>query len=60
MAMEVLVLPHDPAWRDMFLAESRLILSALGQNALAAHHIGSTAIPCIVAKPVIDMLVVVK
>lgn len=60
MAMEVLVLPHDPAWRDMFLAESRLILSALGQNALAAHHIGSTAIPSIVAKPVIDMLVVVK
>ncbi|MCA9123909.1 MAG: GrpB family protein [Planctomycetaceae bacterium] len=59
MPMEVLVLPYDPAWADMFHAESQLILSALGENSIAAHHIGSTAIPGVVAKPVIDMLIVV-
>ncbi len=58
--MEVIVLPHDPSWVDMFSIESRLILSAFGANAIAAHHIGSTAIPAIVAKPVVDMLIVVN
>jgi GrpB-like predicted nucleotidyltransferase (UPF0157 family) len=43
----------------MFNAESRLVLDALGDNAITAHHIGSTAIPAVVAKPVIDMLIVV-
>ena len=60
MPMEVIVVPHDPAWVEMFHAESRLIRTALGENALATHHIGSTAIPSIVAKPVIDILVAVK
>ena len=59
MPMEVIVLPHDPAWVEMFQTESRRVRTALGENALAVHHIGSTAIPSIVAKPVIDMLVAV-
>ena len=59
MPIEVVVLPHDPAWIDAFNVESRLILGALGENAIAAHHIGSTAIPAVVAKPVIDILIVV-
>ncbi len=59
MPMEVVVVPHDPNWVSMFNAESRLILDALGGNAIAAHHIGSTAIPAVLAKPIIDMLIVV-
>ena len=59
MPAKVVVLPNDPAWASMFGSESRLILDVLGDNAIAAHHIGSTAIPAIVAKPVIDMLIVV-
>jgi GrpB-like predicted nucleotidyltransferase (UPF0157 family) len=60
MPIEVVVLPHDLKWKDKFEAESALVLAALGGNATTAHHIGSTAIPAIVAKPVIDMLIVVR
>ncbi|HEX8336370.1 MAG TPA: GrpB family protein [Pyrinomonadaceae bacterium] len=54
------VVPHDPRWRDAFEAEAGHVASALGANVEAVHHIGSTAIPNIYAKPVIDMLVEVR
>ena len=57
MSRTVQVVPHDPVWVAMFQSESVLVLNALGAIALTAHHIGSTAIPDIVAKPIIDMLV---
>ena len=57
---KVEVVPHNPRWRDAFEAEARQVAAALGENAAAIHHIGSTAIPNIYAKPVIDMLVEVK
>lgn len=59
MTAEVIIRPHDSAWLDKFVAESQLIMAAMGENVIAVHHIGSTAIPRILAKPVIDMLVVV-
>jgi GrpB-like predicted nucleotidyltransferase (UPF0157 family) len=49
--------PHDPRWKDLFAAEAELLRSCLGGAALDIQHIGSTAIPGIVAKPVIDVLV---
>jgi GrpB-like predicted nucleotidyltransferase (UPF0157 family) len=54
------VVPHDPRWRDAFEAEARHVADALGENVSAVHHIGSTAIPNIYAKPVIDLLVEVR
>jgi GrpB-like predicted nucleotidyltransferase (UPF0157 family) len=60
MLEKVVVLPNDPEWADKFAAESRQIMIALGENANAAHHIGSSAIPTIVAKPIVDMLIVVN
>ena len=54
---KVEVVPHDPQWRAAFEAEAKLVAAALGENVAAVHHIGSTAIPNIYAKPVIDMLV---
>lgn len=57
---KVEVVPHDPRWRDSFDAEARDIAVALGDNAVAIHHIGSTAIPGIHAKPVVDLLVEVR
>ena len=51
------VVPHDPRWRDAFEAESKRIAAALGENVVAVHHVGSTAIPGIHAKPVIDLLI---
>lgn len=58
--MKVEVVPHSPRWRDAFAAEAKHVAAALGQCVVAIHHIGSTAIPNIYAKPVIDLLVEVK
>lgn len=54
---KVEVVPHDPRWRDAFEAEAKRVAAALGENVVAVQHIGSTAIPNIYAKPVIDLLV---
>src|SRR4028119_1480562 len=60
MSIKVEVVPHDPNGRSAFESESKLIALALRDNVVAIHHIGSTAIPQIHAKPIIDMLVEVK
>ena len=57
---KVKVLPHNPRWRDAFEAEAKHVAAALGEHVVAVHHIGSTAIPNIYAKPVIDLLVEVR
>ena len=54
--MIVRVVPHDPAWSRHFDSECRRIESAMGDVVVALHHIGSTAIPGILAKPIIDIL----
>ncbi|MEO1005130.1 MAG: GrpB family protein [Cyanobacteria bacterium J06638_38] len=58
--MLVEVVPHNPQWKTDFNTESRLIRAILANNLVQIHHIGSTAIPHIYAKPVIDFLVEVK
>jgi len=57
---KVAVVPHDPRWRDAFEVEAKHVAAALGENVVDIHHIGSTAIPGIYAKPVIDLLVEVR
>lgn len=60
MSIRVEIVPPNPAWPDAFQSESRRVALALGNNVTTIHHIGSTAIPGIYAKPVIDMLVEVR
>jgi GrpB-like predicted nucleotidyltransferase (UPF0157 family) len=60
MMRRIAVVPYDPHWADAFAAEAGAVAAALGDNLLEIHHIGSTAIPGIHAKPVIDMLAVVS
>ena len=55
--MKVVVEPHDPRWAELFKTESELVAQVLAPNVIAIHHIGSTAIPTIYAKPIIDMLI---
>jgi GrpB-like predicted nucleotidyltransferase (UPF0157 family) len=57
---KVEVVPHNTQWRDEFEAEAKHVAAALGENVVAIHHIGSTAIPNIYAKPVVDLLVEVR
>ena len=58
--MKVEVVPHNPHWLNAFEAEAIHVAAALGENVVAVHHIGSTAIPNIYAKPVIDLLFEVR
>ncbi len=54
--MNRIVVPHDPTWSDAFTREAARLSDVLGGNVIALHHIGSTAIPGILAKPIIDIL----
>ena len=49
-------MPHSPGWAAEFRAEARRLSDALGDEVVAVHHVGSTAIPGISAKPIIDIL----
>ena len=51
---------HDPRWKEQFEAEAKLIRKVFGSEMVGLYHIGSTAIPGIKAKPIIDMLGEVK
>ncbi|MDH2068883.1 GrpB family protein [Pantoea sp. GD03673] len=56
----VIVVPYDDKWPEMFEAESLLIKSMLGGVAKDIHHIGSTSVPGLSAKPIIDILMEVS
>ncbi len=52
----VQLVPHDPAWAALAHAETERLLAALGPVLTEIHHIGSTAIPGIRAKPIVDLI----
>lgn len=54
------MLPHDPAWSRRFAVEAARLLGVFAGAALDVHHIGSTAIPGLDAKPVLDVMVVAR
>ena len=56
---DVRIVDYDPAWPDRFAVEQAKILAALGESAVAVEHIGSTSVPGLVAKPIVDILVAV-
>lgn len=58
--MHVRVVEYDPSWPARFEAEVQYIRDILGKNMLQVFHIGSTAVPGLAAKPVIDMMPVVR
>jgi len=57
--MAPVVLPHDPGWAAAFALEAEAILDVIPEGMIELHHIGSTAIPGILAKQIIDLLGVV-
>lgn len=58
--MQVRVVPYDPEWPPAFAAEAKRLTPALERVLVRLHHIGSTAIPGIAAKPIIDLLMEVS
>src|SRR5271165_3512445 len=57
--MPILVSPYDTFWPELFLREENRIRAALGSRAVRIEHVGSTSVPGLAAKPVIDTLLVV-
>src|SRR3712207_6789427 len=51
--------PYDPDWPRLFSREVDRLRSVLGDEALRIEHVGSTSVPGLMAKPVIDILLVV-
>ncbi len=51
---------YDPEWRQQFAREAERIRSALGTRGLRIEHVGSTSVLGLIAKPVIDILLVVE
>ena len=54
------VVPYNPKWPENFQVISTELKDILGNNCLAVHHVGSTSVPGLCAKPVIDVFCVVK
>jgi GrpB-like predicted nucleotidyltransferase (UPF0157 family) len=55
----VVIVPYDPAWHVTFERLRDVYARALGQLARAIEHVGSTAVPGLAAKPIIDVDVVI-
>lgn len=54
------LVPYTPQWKVQFEEEAKALSEALSGTLLAIHHIGSTSIPGIAAKPIVDILSVVN
>jgi len=56
----ITLVKYDPSWPELFEREADRIRSILGGQALRIEHVGSTSVPMLCAKPIIDMLLVVE
>lgn len=50
------IVPYDPAWERRFAEEKHRLLASLGLNAERIEHVGSTAVPGLDAKPIVDLM----
>lgn len=57
---KISIVDYDPSWPLLFARENERIKSTLGAKALSVEHVGSTSIPGLAAKPIIDILLVVE
>jgi GrpB-like predicted nucleotidyltransferase (UPF0157 family) len=55
MANPIIVLDYDPNWPGLFQSLRKPIADTLGDMAAALEHVGSTAVPDLAAKPIIDI-----
>lgn len=53
------IVDYDSNWPELFATQERIVRNAVGAATLGIEHIGSTSVPGLAAKPIIDMLLVV-
>ncbi len=51
------VIPYTSDWKRVFEEESKLLQTALAPLSVTCHHIGSTSVPDLASKPIIDILI---
>jgi GrpB-like predicted nucleotidyltransferase (UPF0157 family) len=56
----IVIADYDPTWPRRFHLEEAKIYAALGAAALSVEHVGSTSVPGLAAKPIVDILLVVE
>jgi GrpB-like predicted nucleotidyltransferase (UPF0157 family) len=56
---EIRLRDYDPRWATIFKRHAAIIAHALGSAALRIEHVGSTAVPGLAAKPIVDVLLIV-
>ncbi len=59
MPPKIIVQDYDPRWPEQFIALKQVLWPAVSDLALAIEHVGSTAVPGLAAKPVIDIDIVI-
>jgi GrpB-like predicted nucleotidyltransferase (UPF0157 family) len=57
---QIEIIDYDPRWRETFEKHAIIIAEALGDEALRIEHVGSTSVPGLGAKPIVDILLVVR
>ena len=60
MPHQILIVDYDPQWQEIFGREADSLRKVLGCRALRIEHAGSTSVPGLVAKPIIDIILVVS
>ena len=60
MANPVVILDYNPRWPVLYEEEKNTIIGVIGQKVVEIEHIGSTAVPGLGAKPIIDIMVGVR
>ena len=60
MPQHITVLNYDPEWPLKYERERKAIAEILDGNGISIYHIGSTSVPGLAAKPIIDMMAVVR
>jgi GrpB-like predicted nucleotidyltransferase (UPF0157 family) len=55
----VRLVPYQPAWAELFQQEAERLSAALGDHVVRIEHVGSTAVPGLDAKPILDIVVAV-
>ena len=58
--MKVKLVKYDPEWKSSFEIEKKTLIHVLDSKKVKIEHIGSTSIPEIWAKPIIDIMISVK
>lgn len=60
MPQHITVVNYDPEWPSKYVRERDYITEILKDNCISIYHIGSTSVPGLAAKPIIDIMVVVR